>query len=703
MSSAIPSLASSMFRPSFTVATLVLLVLAVIAVISKGLKPYVPLRPANVLAMSEDDFLRQAAHEPVAWHYLSDKPFLVARQERKPILLVIGTPWSSLARKMDDTVFTDVDVARYLNRNFVCVRIDASADRKWLNAYLPYSRATWGLMVGFQAWILDPNGRMMDLIGRNNAAQDINQDTFLAALIDARGLVEKIAGENAELLMPDQAQDADLQQLEGSPRLLLPDFDAYTDSLVDDIDPVYGGFPMAGLQPLQPNAWRYLVLAGRISEARRAVDPVVYSSLNDVLDGGFFRFAMVQDQRLVSFDKCSTNNAEAALSLALLEKMTHDPAYGFFARGAYDCVANTMSDHLGLIATCRTGLEKPNSRSGSHSFGNQVIHRQLSPQQEAWARSHLSLDPVSNPQMVPHYSSSASLGERSAVSESVIDALRRSVAETDPLAGLGSTESHTFSVARLIETARIWNDGPRLAALGPQIEAADALRVGTMVLPKPKARSASDYLGDWLGVADLELQRFLMTGRSQSVERGAAILARALDQFEGRVAGEYYVGSAVPRDHEPQNYRSPEVCDNVHESCTARVIRLCQAYGSLLGPTPQGIEFRRRAYGATDLMSGALADGGPRVAGYYCASLAMRDDVLAVSVGPDAVRDGNSLFQLVPYRLVTPAVGPVRRDLQSRPPGIYIVRLAHVSGPFSVLHAANLLARPLASGGSSAP
>lgn len=58
----------------------------------------------------------------------SDKlsPMLeVAKKENKPIFMDFYTTWCAPCRMMDESLFRDAEVTDFLNKNFVCLKIDA--------------------------------------------------------------------------------------------------------------------------------------------------------------------------------------------------------------------------------------------------------------------------------------------------------------------------------------------------------------------------------------------------------------------------------------------------------------------------------------------------------------------------------------------------------------------------------------------------
>ena len=79
---------------------------------------------ANRLLNEQSAFLRRHANDPVDWHPWAAEAFEKAKREQKPLLVSIGyasCPWS---QKMHSESFTNPEVARFMNRHFVCVLVD---------------------------------------------------------------------------------------------------------------------------------------------------------------------------------------------------------------------------------------------------------------------------------------------------------------------------------------------------------------------------------------------------------------------------------------------------------------------------------------------------------------------------------------------------------------------------------------------------
>src|SRR6266699_3830255 len=79
---------------------------------------------ANLLASEPSAYLKSAAHQPVHWHPWGDAAFDTARTLDKPILLDIGAVWCHWCHVMDGESYEDPDIARLLNDEFVCIKVD---------------------------------------------------------------------------------------------------------------------------------------------------------------------------------------------------------------------------------------------------------------------------------------------------------------------------------------------------------------------------------------------------------------------------------------------------------------------------------------------------------------------------------------------------------------------------------------------------
>ncbi len=78
----------------------------------------------NKLIDETSPYLLQHAHNPVDWHPWGPEALERARREDKPILLSIGYSACHWCHVMEHESFENEEIARLMNENFVCIKVD---------------------------------------------------------------------------------------------------------------------------------------------------------------------------------------------------------------------------------------------------------------------------------------------------------------------------------------------------------------------------------------------------------------------------------------------------------------------------------------------------------------------------------------------------------------------------------------------------
>jgi hypothetical protein len=254
--------------------------------------------------------------------------------------------------------------------------------------------------------------------------------------------------------------------------------------------------------------------------------------------------------------------------------------------------------------------------------------------------------------------------------------------------------------ARIMEIGR-WRGDASLISFGSDLfNRIDATRVSNQV-PHDlivSVRSPATLI-DYLAYSDAALQDYLSSGRVVSLQNGLAVLQRALSTFAGPNPGEYRIGLPPGSDLLPDTTIAPQLVDDVGESASAKIVRLCTSYGWLLLGTPSetnpGVLLLRSAFATESLMAEPASGLGIFTAAFSCSSALLADNTYGITVGQDAQALADGLASARPYRFIAPAFGPVRPDLRDKPAGIYVVRDGVPSGPLSIEQALNALPRKL--------
>ena len=78
----------------------------------------------NRLFLESSPYLLQHAHNPVNWYPWSDEAFAAAKRLDRPILLSIGYSTCHWCHVMEEESFEDLEIAKYLNENYVAIKVD---------------------------------------------------------------------------------------------------------------------------------------------------------------------------------------------------------------------------------------------------------------------------------------------------------------------------------------------------------------------------------------------------------------------------------------------------------------------------------------------------------------------------------------------------------------------------------------------------
>lgn len=675
-------------KPGFLVVSWTTVALALAGFAITQLRTKLPPQPSNAMFGETDEYLRQGAFQQIHWRKLEPGALAEARRLDRPVMLVMGASWSREARQADSHLFRDQDIQSFLARNFVCIRVDLDAHPEWLNVYLPLSRAVANVSLAFQIVYLDPEGQVYDFLGSRGRPGVTDPVAYLEEFVRARTAFSTYRTNPESGDGPQAAHARDLQLIaSASPRL--PAIKAFTSDLLQKVDAIHGGFPTIGQIP-RPIAIEFLMMVGQADGARAAIDPMLRSAWVDWLDGGFFRRARKPDWTDLEFDKIAVACGIDMRVVARYARLAKDRFAERIAKNAFDSLSGEFCDS-GLVSTARLGDEVETGRSRRSSFQVKEIRRVwgtglLEPKEVDVARDLLGLRVETNPQMSIKVSNPASF-DSPLFEETLLKLRRHKELVPKRFTTRAYANVNGFVVASLYDCARLWGDPERMSIADARFAALSAFGTAGDVTHSPtQSQEEAPYLGDYLAISEACLQRFLARGDVDALDRGRELLARARSLFAGEFG---WYGTMKSRMQLLPDTVVPEILDTTTESLCATAIRLCTSYGRLLGP--RGFpEFDPidEALVLTTRFGAYLSEVGPSGSGIMVATLPLIDDAHAVAVGPGAISLSAALLRRVPTRLVSPALGPVRPDLQKRDPGLYIVSGTEVTGPLTVEAAA---------------
>ncbi|MBT7609595.1 MAG: thioredoxin domain-containing protein [Bacteriovoracaceae bacterium] len=78
----------------------------------------------NRLFLETSPYLLQHAHNPVNWYPWGTEAFEMAKKLKRPIFLSIGYSTCHWCHVMEEESFEDIEIARYLNENYIAIKVD---------------------------------------------------------------------------------------------------------------------------------------------------------------------------------------------------------------------------------------------------------------------------------------------------------------------------------------------------------------------------------------------------------------------------------------------------------------------------------------------------------------------------------------------------------------------------------------------------
>ena len=103
------------------------------------------MKKPNKLIKETSPYLLQHAYNPVSWYTWGSEALEKAKNEDKPIFLSIGYSTCHWCHVMEKESFEDQEIADYLNKNFVSIKVDKEERPDIDAAYMQFSIRTTGL------------------------------------------------------------------------------------------------------------------------------------------------------------------------------------------------------------------------------------------------------------------------------------------------------------------------------------------------------------------------------------------------------------------------------------------------------------------------------------------------------------------------------------------------------------------------------
>lgn len=310
-------------------------------------------KKSNRLITEKSPYLLQHAFNPVAWFPWGEEAFALARKENKPIFLSIGYSTCHWCHVMAHESFENPEVARILNENFICIKVDREERPDLDQIYMAAVQA----LTGHGGWpmsvFLTPDlqpfygGTYFPPEGRHGLP---GFTEVLEAVHDAwRNRPEKIMESAANITDHIRRKATDSATGTIDPDIFAKAFQ----QIETEYDAEFGGFGSAPKFP-RPVLFNFLLRhAARTGEPQAlnmtlvTLRKMAAGGMYDHLGGGFHRYSVDAQWRVPHFEKMLYDQGQLAINYLEAFQLGQDPFYANVAQDILDYVLRDMTSPEG--------------------------------------------------------------------------------------------------------------------------------------------------------------------------------------------------------------------------------------------------------------------------------------------------------------------------------------------------------------------
>ena len=307
----------------------------------------------NHLENEKSPYLLQHAKNPVNWYPWNNWAFEKAKKENKPIFLSIGYSTCHWCHVMAHESFEDQEVAEFLNKNFICIKVDREERPDIDGIYMSICQ----LMTGSGGWPLSifmtPDKKPFftaTYIPKNNRYGRIGLLELLPQLTDLwnnrRYEIENIT-KQLKLSLENYNKHTKGNML--SENILKKTFE----QLKVSFDKSHGGFghspkfPIPHILIFLLRYWYKTKDKNALDMVKKTLDEMRYGGIYDHIGFGFHRYSTDQNWFLPHFEKMLYD--QALLAIAYTE------AYQITKKNQYKQTVYEILDYVCRVLTSPEG------------------------------------------------------------------------------------------------------------------------------------------------------------------------------------------------------------------------------------------------------------------------------------------------------------------------------------------------------------
>ncbi len=275
-------------------------------------------------------------HTDIEWHEWGEEAFLKARETGKAVLLDLSAVWCHWCHVMDDTSYSDDEIIRLINEDFVPIRVDI--DRR------PDIRERYNFGGYPTTAFLDADGEVIA------GGTYIPPDQMRRTLVQVKGYVGSRGGE----ARPRKVQpESRVEKARGT--LEIDVFEEVLGYLLEQFDELHGGFGNAPKFP-QPEAIDLALYKYKLSGnnyfrniVEKSLSAMAGGGIYDAVEGGFFRYSVTRDWSEPHYEKMLEVNVGLLRNYLNAYALLGEPWYAEVARDVLRYLEGGLRDSEGAF------------------------------------------------------------------------------------------------------------------------------------------------------------------------------------------------------------------------------------------------------------------------------------------------------------------------------------------------------------------
>ncbi len=300
----------------------------------------------NKLIKETSPYLLQHAYNPVNWYPWSKEALEKAKKENKPIFLSIGYSTCHWCHVMEKESFEDEEIADYLDKNFISIKVDREERPDIDAAYMQFVVMT----TGSGGWPLNVF-LFPDLKPFFAGTYFPKEDRYsLPSFLSLLKYIKKKFDSNVKMKAVDQEKEnkPTLKRVQKISQEPIMNFNRLFEQHYDEDN---GGFLGAPKFPITLSLLLNIALKKHLDKVSHTLRKIGNGGICDHLAGGFSRYSTDELWLVPHFEKTLYDNALLLEAYSRTYDLTKDVYFKEKADGIYNYLKTTLLSEDGFYSS----------------------------------------------------------------------------------------------------------------------------------------------------------------------------------------------------------------------------------------------------------------------------------------------------------------------------------------------------------------